>query len=190
VPLCELLWSSGAHPLLSSPSSAVSHSLKPGATSSSGAPCSGCSCPRSSAALRRRGLLLRRRRPGRRGRSWPPSSGAASTTRSRGCRVAPLTLLLDCWCSPARRRRPPHGGRRGARGTEEDDEEDEDESSKKQLSPVSVLEQRLFEHSPPPHAQTSSSPLQPAGRLLCGSASSPIQQGNYALPSAPSILLN
>ncbi|PUZ67122.1 hypothetical protein GQ55_3G407800 [Panicum hallii var. hallii] len=36
---------------------------------------------------------------------------------------------------------------------EEDDEEDEDESSKKQLSPVSVLEQRLFEHSPPPHAQ-------------------------------------
>ncbi|TKW28564.1 hypothetical protein SEVIR_3G336600v4 [Setaria viridis] len=39
---------------------------------------------------------------------------------------------------------------------EEDDgeDEDEDESSKKQLSPVSVLERRLFEHlPPPPHAQ-------------------------------------
>jgi len=33
-------------------------------------------------------------------------------------------------------------------GEQEDDEEDE--STKKQLSPVSVLEQRLFEHSPPP----------------------------------------
>ncbi|KAK8458218.1 hypothetical protein SEVIR_3G336600v4 [Setaria viridis] len=40
---------------------------------------------------------------------------------------------------------------------EEDDgeDEDEDESSKKQLSPVSVLERRLFEHlPPPPHAQS------------------------------------
>ncbi|CAL4899399.1 unnamed protein product [Urochloa decumbens] len=39
---------------------------------------------------------------------------------------------------------------------DEEREEEEDESSKQQLSPVSVLEQRLFEHSPaspPPHAQ-------------------------------------
>ncbi|RLN28783.1 uncharacterized protein C2845_PM05G17790 [Panicum miliaceum] len=36
---------------------------------------------------------------------------------------------------------------------EDDEEEEDDESSKKQLSPVSVLEQRLFEHSPPPQAQ-------------------------------------
>ncbi|KAF8756289.1 hypothetical protein HU200_011109 [Digitaria exilis] len=38
---------------------------------------------------------------------------------------------------------------------EDDDDDEEDESSsKKQLSPVSVLEQRLFEHSPPPpHTQ-------------------------------------
>ncbi|CAD6267831.1 unnamed protein product [Miscanthus lutarioriparius] len=33
---------------------------------------------------------------------------------------------------------------------EQEQDDDEDESSKKQLSPVSVLEQRLFEHSPPP----------------------------------------
>ncbi|CAL4906700.1 unnamed protein product [Urochloa decumbens] len=43
------------------------------------------------------------------------------------------------------------------REEEDGGEEEEDESSKKQLSPVSVLEQRLFEHSPasppPPHAQ-------------------------------------
>ncbi|WVZ90215.1 hypothetical protein U9M48_036537 [Paspalum notatum var. saurae] len=41
---------------------------------------------------------------------------------------------------------------------QEEEDEDEDEAPKKQLSPVSVLEQRLFEHSPPPpppppHAQ-------------------------------------
>ncbi|CAL4892247.1 unnamed protein product [Urochloa decumbens] len=39
---------------------------------------------------------------------------------------------------------------------DEERQEEDDESSKKQLSPVSVLEQRLFEHSPaspPPHAQ-------------------------------------
>jgi hypothetical protein len=39
---------------------------------------------------------------------------------------------------------------------EQEDDDDEDESSKKQLSPVSVLEQRLFEHSPPPpHAPST-----------------------------------
>ena len=38
---------------------------------------------------------------------------------------------------------------------EQEQDDDEDESSKKQLSPVSVLEQRLFEHSPPPPHEPS-----------------------------------
>ena len=56
---------------------------------------------------------------------------------------------------------------------EEEDEEEEDESSKKQLSPVSVLEQRLFEHSPPPpHAQSK-----PACPILSIPFSSPAIAG-------------
>ena len=55
---------------------------------------------------------------------------------------------------------------------QEEDEEEEDESSKKQLSPVSVLEQRLFEHSPPPHAQSK-----PANPILSIPFSSPAIAG-------------
>ena len=55
---------------------------------------------------------------------------------------------------------------------QEEDEEEEDESSKKQLSPVSVLEQRLFEHSPPPHAQSK-----PACPILSIPFSSPAIAG-------------